>query len=191
MIPLSVRANLMLVDKGVRPAMLIQPQDYNEEKDGRITMNILSFIHKTYPDLHCSDTYSIYQGIIVSKQKYTSHISLDKMGEILGYFCEFRAEATYSISAILYGKERCVLFTNTCMTLKERPKFEAFARRANEVLTSLGEVRIEYTHHVPVDEVIAKFIKKKRLQDEDFLSINRNLASLFCSEDTPDICDEF
>ena len=185
MIPLDIRANLLLVDKGVRPAMLIQPQDYT------IKMNtILSFIHKQYPDLICTDNYEIYQGIIVSKKAYKSPISLEKMGKILGYFCKFE-EASYIIRVLLYGEEKCELFVNICSTLDDLPKFEKFAFQANEVLSELGTVRIEYTKNISIQEIVQKINQHKILLDDDFTSINRNLQSLFNTKSIPAICDVF
>jgi hypothetical protein len=191
MIPLNVQANLRLVDKGVRPAMLIQPQDYNEEKNGKITTSILSFIHAYYPSLICTDTYEIYQGIIVSTKKYASPISLDKMGQLLGYFCEFKQESTYAIRAMLYGKENCELFVNTCMTLDELPKFENFAVHANKVLSEMGTVKIEYTKIVSIQDVVSNLHQNKVLTEDDFHRINLSLQSLFNTNSIPAICDVF
>jgi hypothetical protein len=184
MIPLDIRANLLLVDKGIRPAMLIQPQDYT------IKLNlILSFIHKHYPDLICTDNYEIYQGVIVSKKAYKSPISLEKMGKILDYFCKF--DEAYSIRVMLYGEEKCELFVNMCSTLDDLPKFEKFAFQANEVLYELGVVRIEYTKNISIQEIVQKINQHKMLTDDDFHSINVNLQSLFHTKSIPAICDAF
>ncbi len=190
MIPLDIRANLILVDKGIRPAMLIHPQDYYRHGSVEYKMNvILSYIKKHYPDLICTDNYEIYQGTIVSKTAYNSPISLEKMGKILGYFCKFE-ESSYSIRVMLYGEEKCELFVNMCSTLNDLPKFNQFALRANEVLHELGTVRIEYTKTISIQELIQN-IQHKILTDDDFQSINVNLQSLFQTESIPDICDEF
>lgn len=81
--------NAILVKEGVRPAMLIQPADYGEATGtDKKTSSIVNAIIKLFPNLVSSDDYQDYQGTIISKQSYDgTDISLNRMGEILGYPC--------------------------------------------------------------------------------------------------------
>ena len=76
--------NLILVNEGVRPAMLLQPQDHGEATGADPkTKKILDAMKIEFPNLIYSENYQIYQGIIISKVNYNDQtISLEKMGEI-------------------------------------------------------------------------------------------------------------
>lgn len=87
-IGLSELLNCILVNKDVRPAMLIQPADYEEAtyKDPKTAAKLIA-IKKQFPDL----IQSTVDGgeVIISKRKIDPEI-IEKngtMGEILGYPC--------------------------------------------------------------------------------------------------------
>ena len=63
--------NAILVNEGVRSAMLIQPSDYKERTGTDTkTLSIVNKIKKLFPDLVSSDTYTTYQGTIISKKSF-------------------------------------------------------------------------------------------------------------------------
>ena len=65
---LGMVLNCILVQKGIRPAMLVQPADYKEATGNDMkTRTILRGIKKYYPELVQSEKYQIHQGIIISK----------------------------------------------------------------------------------------------------------------------------
>jgi hypothetical protein len=112
---LSILMNCILVDKGIRPAMLIQPQDYGEVTwNDPHTKQILDSIQTKFPRLKQSHHYEKYQGIIVSKQNFNGKtIDNTEMGRILGYPCyedyetsnSEDVEYTQSLMAQLPGEE--------------------------------------------------------------------------------------
>lgn len=84
----SILLNLILVDAEVRPAMMIQPVDVGEWlPTDPITSGYISNIKKHFPHFKYSDTYTPFQGIIISKRgEYNGeYIDSHKMGKILGY----------------------------------------------------------------------------------------------------------
>lgn len=61
--------NSILVEEGIRNALLIQPADYDESNDTNPKMTaIQEKIKFLFPDLIFSKDYNIYQGVIVSKK---------------------------------------------------------------------------------------------------------------------------
>ena len=61
--------NSILVEEGIRNALLIQPADYDESNDTNPKMTaIQEKIKSLFPDLIFSKDYNIYQGVIVSKK---------------------------------------------------------------------------------------------------------------------------
>jgi hypothetical protein len=79
--PDDIFFNLILVQENVRPAMLIQTINYSKT----IIKNILQYIELRFPNLILTKEYKGYQGIIVSKNDYTSeHFITKKI--ILGLF---------------------------------------------------------------------------------------------------------
>ena len=87
----SVLLNLILVDAGVRPSMLFQPCNFGEWlPTDPITSDCLQYIKKYFPHLVYSETYTHFQGIIISKEgNYTgaTDINSTELGKILGYPC--------------------------------------------------------------------------------------------------------
>ena len=141
-IPTDVLMNVILVNENVRPAMLIQPQDYREyDETGPITSNILLKLKEKFPKLIFSGNYELYQGIIVSKKDYNhQNISLQKMGKILGYPCylDFNPESDkerYLIDIRAdYNEKSFQLLANICFNPEIISEFEIFAKNAEMVL---------------------------------------------------------
>jgi hypothetical protein len=82
--------NSILVDDDVRPALLIQPVDYDETKSSdERTSSFIRAIQEQFPDLKSSSDYKgEFQGAIISKEDHNSKIvSVNEMGKILGYPC--------------------------------------------------------------------------------------------------------
>lgn len=167
---MDVELNLILVQENVRPAMLIQPADYKEAtgKDPQ-TKSILNSIRDRYPDLILSEQYETYQGIIVAKQSYEGQdISLERMGEILGYPCfrEFHQTPLYSIHVNVHLGGIVELFANGS-TSDSIEAFQAFAEKATPILQSRFKTfqRIEIVVYpiVPTQTVIDHLLEEKEL----------------------------
>jgi len=136
--------NSILVNEGIRPAMLIQEGDYDE--DIGIEM-VKKTIIEQFPDLKASDNYSYNQGVIISKTDYNGrqNISLNEMGKILGYPCyegfdlnnRFNT-SVYAVNVFVHleykGENDWVeLFTNICNDEKMIEQFKRLSKRAKEV----------------------------------------------------------
>ena len=189
--------NAILVNEGVRSAMLIQPPDYNEKtgKDKK-TLSIVNNIKKQFPELLSSDNYKIYQGTIISKKSYDDKdkvISLENMGEILDYPCfnDFetlnRDEPLFALELIVsyndtsYNDKEIPLFTNICKDKKIIDKFNVLSAKAFRALTNeknkgiLNEIKINKINKVyvnieniiPTQYIINKLMTKKKLSDEE------------------------
>ena len=112
LLTLDLIINCILVKEGVRPAMLLQPVNYGETSgNDPKTKHIMEQIKSQYPELCQSENYDTFQGVLISKTCYDGEkdITLNKMGEILGYPCyeNFseinRDETSYFISVeVLY-----------------------------------------------------------------------------------------
>jgi hypothetical protein len=187
----NILLNAILVNEGVRPAMLIQPADYSERtgKDKK-TSSFVSKIKKLFPALQSSDTYDIYQGTIISKKSYDGKvISLGKMGEILGYPCyaDFetlnRDEPLFNVKLVVsFGNEEIELFNNICKDKKAANAVnKALSKKAFEALTNvkykgiLDELKIKKIDKVfvdietiiPTQHIINKLISKKKIVSEE------------------------
>jgi len=166
---MDVEMNLMLVQANVRPAMLVQPADYKEAtgKDPK-TKAILDSIRLRYPDLILSEAYENYQGILVSKQSYDGHISLERMGEILGYPCfhEFNEIPLFSIHVNVHADGIVELFANGS-TSDSIEAFQAFAEKATPVLKShfksFQRIEIAVYPIVPTQTLIDHMLQGKDL----------------------------
>jgi hypothetical protein len=190
--------NAILVNEGVRSAMLIQPADYSERtgKDKK-TSSFVSKIKKLLPALQSSDTYDIYQGTIISKRSYDGKvISLGKMGEILGYPCyaDFetlnRDEPLFNVKLVVsYDNKELQLFNNICKDKKAATaSFTALSTKAFTALTNvkyksiLDEVNITQIDRVfvdietiiPTQHIINKLIGKKKIVSEE-IDVIRNV----------------
>jgi hypothetical protein len=193
--------NAILVNEGIRSAMLIQPADYNEKtgKDKR-SFSFVSKIKKLFPALQSSDTYDIYQGTIISKRSYDGKvISLGKMGEILGYPCyaDFetlnRDEPLYNIKLVVsYDNKELQLFNNICKDKKTATAavaaLKALSTKAFEALTNvkykgildelkitqINRVFVDIENIIPTQHIINKLIGKKKIASEE-IDVIRNV----------------
>jgi hypothetical protein len=186
-IPVDVLLNCILVKERIRPAMLIQPQDYQEAtgKDPKIK-RIIESVKKLFPELLQSEHYNVYQGILISYDNFNGeHISLEDMGKILGYPCyaEFetlnRDEITYhlGVKAVLENDELAHLIANVCANNNKLPEFEAIAKAAEIVFKKeeyqhlltqkVKSVIVTSTEIVTTKSIINKIINKKKLSDAD------------------------
>jgi hypothetical protein len=171
---MDVEYNLILVQENVRPAMLVQPADYKEAtgKDPK-TKAILDSIRLRYPDIILSEAYENYQGILVSKQSYDGHISLERMGEILGYPCfrEFQETPLFSIHVNVHTDHGMAeLFANGS-TSDSIEAFQAFAEKATPVLQShfksFQRIEIAVYPIVPTQTLIDHLLEEKELTSSE------------------------
>ena len=132
--------NSILVNENVRPAMLVQPVDYDEVtgKDPK-TKIIIEEIKEIFPELLLSEDYESYQGVIISKTNYNNiYISEKRMGKILGYpyYKDFNSinheNIFYSID--FYVKQingrKIQLFANICKDEINTERFKSFINEA-------------------------------------------------------------
>lgn len=197
--------NAILVNEGVRSAMLIQPPDYNERtgKDKK-TLSIVNNIKKQFPELLSSDNYKIYQGTIISKKSYDDKvISLENMGEILDYPCfnDFetlnRDEPLFNFELLVsYDDKELSLFNNICKDKKTVEKFNLLATKAFLALTNakykgilngikinkINKVYVNIENIIPTQYIINKLITKKKLLDEEIKVIIEVLYNLGFSD---------
>jgi len=197
--------NAILVNEGVRSAMLIQPPDYNERtgKDKK-TLSIVNNIKKQFPELLSSDNYKIYQGTIISKKSYDDKvISLENMGKILDYPCfnDFetlnRDEPLFNFELLVsYDDKELSLFNNICKDKKTVEKFNLLATKAFLALTNtkykgilngikinkINKVYVNIENIIPPQYIINKLITKKKLLDEEIKVIIEVLYNLGFSD---------
>jgi hypothetical protein len=168
--------------------MLIQPFDYGEFTiDSPITKNILENITKIFPHLYQSINYVVYQGIIVSYNNYDGQtISLDKMGEILGYPCFDgfstldRSISHYDISLNVYiNNIKINLFTNISQ-YKNDELFKDITENSEKVLKSsellkdhvVGKVFVTVKKIPVVQDMINKIILNEDLDKDEIDEID-------------------
>ena len=113
-IGVSEYINCILVDSGVRNAMLIQSADYKErDHTDPITKSKLEAISEHFPTLIQSN---LEYDTLISKNKYTKNsVNTDeKLGEILGYPCskDFQYTLHHRNDEITYTMEIVVRFTD-------------------------------------------------------------------------------
>lgn len=210
-IPTCVLLNCILVSEGVRPAMLIQPMDYQEEtgQDPR-SYEIVNAVKTLFPQLQYSEDYDEYQGIIVSRENYNQQkIDLNKMGEILGYPChaEFETldidDTTYGINIVakLRNGERVFLLANVCQNKSKLPMFRDIATAAkkafdNEIYSTLLRSPVQ-TVSVSVNEITSTPILIKKVSQHQPLSEadNNQILDIFYNfgypEDFMDSWEEY
>ncbi len=185
--------NSILVNENVRPAMLVQPANYDEAtgKDPK-TKSIIEAVKKQFPTLLFSEDYKTYQGVIISKTDYTGQeISLERMGEILGYPCyqDFNAidptHISYSINVYVKQKstnEITDLFSNVCKDETNIEKFKSFADRAKLALNKkeykdilngieIDKVGVEIEKIIPTQAIINKLHRPKRKKRQNAVMI--------------------
>ena len=186
--------NAILVNEGVRTAMLIQPPDYNERSGtDKKTLSIVNKIKKQFPDLVSSDNYEIYQGTIISKEPYDNKvISLGNMGKILGYPCfnDYetlnREEPLYHLQLVVsYNDKEIQLINNVCKDKKTVEKFKLLSTNAFSALTNekykgvldaikihkINRVYVNIQDIIPTQHIINKLITKKKLLDEEIRAL--------------------
>jgi hypothetical protein len=183
--------NAFLVDKDVRPGMMLQPPDYQErtEKDPIMSAMITNIL-ATFPSLVTTVTDG--RSTIFAKRAIPlDTIQTDKqLGVILGYPCaeEFAAakdiddkEYTYSIELIVKlhdtvttEKKEIQLLVNVCLTDAKKPYFEAMAAaaqaaiRADPVLSPLVEsVYVDIHIHIPPTMILNKLVRAEPLTEGD------------------------
>ena len=203
---INILLNAILVNENVRPAMLVQPIDYNEKKGtDKKTLTIVNGIKKIFPDLYLTDNYEIYQGTIISKKKIPlekGFISLEDMGNILGYPCykDFedanRDDILYEIALIASynNNSEIQLFVNVCKDKKTLKNFDLIAKKAFEVLTSrkynnllkginINRVYVNVENIIPTQFVINKLITNKKVTQEEKDKISEILYNCGFSDD--------
>jgi hypothetical protein len=189
--------NSILVNENVRPAMLVQPANYNEAtgKDTK-TKSIIEAITKHFPTLLFSEDYQTYQGVIISKTNYNGQeISLERMGEILGYPCykDFNTidptHISYSINVYVKQKnsnETIELFSNICKDETNIEKFKTFAEKAKIALNKkeyhdilngieIDKVDVEIEKIIPTQAIINKLINNIQLQQDELNKVQNIL----------------
>ena len=144
---LELTINTILVNEGIRPAMLIQDGDFDEKFS---IEEAAEAIREKFPELIASNNYSRYEGVILSKTNYNGRhdISREKMGEILGYPCYKGWNVSYGYENITYVMDINVylkgdpfpyqLFANVCKdeSSETTEKFIAIANAASRVIFS-------------------------------------------------------
>jgi hypothetical protein len=191
--------NSILVNENVRPAMLVQPADYNEAtgQDPK-TKSIKKEIIRRFPELLLSEDYNAYQGVIISKTNYNGQeISLEKMGEILGYPCSKDFDTiddekiSYSIS--IYAKHKnnqnTILFPNICKDKTNISKFESYVDKAKKAFHKddykdilngyeVEDVYVKIDKIVPTQEIINKLLRNETLEQNEIDKIQNILFNL-------------
>jgi hypothetical protein len=188
-IGIDILINIILIKEDVRSAMLIQPVNYNESNGrGEKTKSILDAIKREFPELKQSEDYETYQGIIISKTDYNGKkdISLENMGEILGYPCykDFNNiginDTSYEINIYAYlntGK-KIEIFANICKDESQLEIFQKIALKAKEALDKeeykdlLGDnevkkIDVEINKNISIQIIIDKLIKNQTINVED------------------------
>lgn len=181
--------NAILVNENIRPAMLVQPAD-NDESTGEDpkTKSILNAIKTEFPELLQSGNYETYQGIIISKVDYNgkTDISLEDMGQILGYPCytDFNTinpnDTSFSITVYAYIKNgrKIPLLANQCKDETKKDIFKQFAVKASEVFAmekykkklesiEIDKIDVEIVKTVSTQSIIDKLIENENLDKYD------------------------
>lgn len=210
-LPIDVLINCILVKERVRPAMLVQPQDYQEATSADPkTKRMLKNIRKLFPDLEHSERYEVYQGIIISYEDFNGReISLSEMGKLLGYPCyaEFnsinrREQISYGIQVSVHfaDGETTNLLANVCKNTSKLPEFQAFAEAAEEVLkreeyiAMIGKhvenVEVTTEKVIPTKAIINMIINKELITDSVKSQIFNIYYNFSFGEDFEEFCEE-
>jgi hypothetical protein len=186
---IDIILNCILVNENVRPAMLVQPADYKEatHNDPK-TKSIIEKIKAKFPKLILSTNYEKYQGVIVSNTNYNGRkdISLEKMGEILGYPCykDFNniSDENISYNISIYVKDtsnnRIQIVPNKCKDETNIGKFKDIVERAkiafqkDEYKSILNgfevkDVYVETSPVIPTQIIINKLLKNEKLEENE------------------------
>jgi hypothetical protein len=180
-VPMNLILNAILVEEGIRNAMLIQPQDYgNNDHTESPTINYLDELKAAFPGLIQTSNYETYQGVIISKRDYSGeNIGLNKMGEILSYPChaEFAdldrtlEHYTIRVDAYLTNGDMFDLIPNICQTKKHLHMFEDMAKKAETVLKTnekykflkVDKVNVMVMEIIPTIKIINRLADNKQL----------------------------
>jgi hypothetical protein len=193
-IPIDVLLNVILVQEGVRNAMLIQPQDYGEaDGNGSKTRSILDYIKREFSELIQSHDYEEYQGIIISKTDYNHKtISLEDMGELLSYPC-YKDYDEINISDInhyaigIYANVdgiRKELIVNACKDKSIEIKFNQIAKQAQSAFDHYKEtllhnkditVNVVTTAYNSTRYIVGSIIDGKDIDEEMLFGIYQNV----------------
>lgn len=203
--------NVILVNENVRPAMLVQPQDYGEAThNDPITKSIIEIIKEHFPNLIISDNYEIYQGVIISKTNYnfTEYIDLETMGKILGYPC-YQGFSSIDPDAISYCVEIIVrekngiksqLIANKSKNKLEEENIKTFEEIANNAKIAFNKkeyasilygveihsVYVKINEIIPVKTIINHIIEKEEaelLEDNEIYEILNILYNIGFSDE--------
>ena len=194
--------SLILVKENIRSAFLFQPTSVTT---GNTTLlkpesSILREMKRGFPELNHSNTYTNYQGTIISKKNYNGrqNITNEEMGKILGYPCYKgfdtidRSKRYYTINVIatsVDGKKYCIL-TNECRNKLKLYKFTRFAEKAKWAFMKekyrrlLGEendiqtIEVVVNDEIPTQFIINKLIQEKELTKEEKDKVANILFSL-------------
>lgn len=171
--------NAFLVESNIRPAMLIQPQNYKEAtKNDPLTCFKLAAISTKYPNL--IQTEIGFSGILLSKKTVdVSELNSSKLGKILGYpsfedYIKINSDMESSCVDVfveLKTGKKIQLFANCC--LNENVEYAKnylteTANKASEALFSepdykdiINKVYIEITHIIPTSKLITLLMTEK------------------------------
>jgi hypothetical protein len=160
--------NALLVHEQVRPAMLVQPADY-DEATGRDpqTKSIVQTIQAKFPELVASEDYFPYQGVILSRTEFHGEISLERMGEILGYPCP---GLTGTHVATLWFVDNQGTQTEFYANISngEVAPFHALATKAHEVFAKeyplFHHIQIDVIQRIPIRAVIEHLLTQDDVQ---------------------------
>jgi hypothetical protein len=192
--PDDIFFNLILVQENVRPAMLIQTINYSKT----IIKNILEYIELRFPNLILTKEYKGYQGIIVSKNDYTSEcISSEYMGRILGYpyYSDFHKIINYAIEIfVIKSNLNIQLLANVCNDIDKLDEFNKIADNAENVLLKYGfnvKLKVVVTEILSYESVIKELLSDRELSINYINFINNQIWNYLTdgtSEDLPEIC---
>ena len=191
-IGVSEYINCILVESGIRNAMLIQSADYKErDHTDPITRSKLAAISDHFPNLIQSN---LEYDTLISKNRYTKNSvnSDEKVGEILGYPCskDFQYTLDHRNDEITYTMEIVVRFTdelkitdtavitNVCKDTSMYPVMEQLAKEAERVLkinksigSSIKSVVAEIYSNIPPTYIIDKILKNVPLNEDEIDSL--------------------
>jgi hypothetical protein len=199
--------NSVLVTKGVRPAFMIQPPDYEEKTaEDKITKKKLQNIKKQFPDLFQQVTD---HGIIISKKPINiNETSYNQdIGKILGYPCyrDFNSILTNKDKiSITYGvfvnlkyipgltnyNRSIQLFADRCIDKSTYKIHEEIRNKIETILNSdkiiggiLDNVELNEEIQIPTSYILSKLIKGDKLNDSEMDELENIIYNLgFSSE---------
>jgi len=180
--------SLILVNENIRPAFLFQPRIKNNKETND---TIIEKMKEEFPELHYSDKYQNYQGVIISKKNFNhgKNISNEQMGKILGYPC-YKGFSSLDMSKPIYIAEVKIVsnvgdFTvllNTCANKSKIGAFQKFAERVKAAVTKekymhlmslygismeIDTVKVVFTKEVTPQSILDKLIRGADLNEED------------------------